>query len=165
MELVLQPQLSSHGDAHQLTNLEQMRRFVLAGNATFTVVSKKTGTRFTFKAARPDESKDRRPVWFRLLNGPNNESDFVFLGTLWQLEDGELGMYIHNRRPGAVSDGALSVKALRWTIEALKGYTDEGKFFASTEVWHEGRCGRCGRKLTVPESIESGFGPECINYV
>jgi len=24
------------------------------------------------------------------------------------------------------------------------------------------RCGRCGRVLTVPESVESGFGPECI---
>ena len=31
--------------------------------------------------------------------------------------------------------------------------------------WHEGRCGRCGRKLTVPESIEAGYGPECINLV
>jgi hypothetical protein len=32
-------------------------------------------------------------------------------------------------------------------------------------VWHEGRCGRCGRKLTVPESIESGFGPECASIL
>jgi hypothetical protein len=29
------------------------------------------------------------------------------------------------------------------------------------KVHHEGRCGRCGRTLTVPESIESGIGPEC----
>jgi hypothetical protein len=29
------------------------------------------------------------------------------------------------------------------------------------EVWHEGRCGACGRRLTVPESIERGLGPEC----
>jgi hypothetical protein len=29
------------------------------------------------------------------------------------------------------------------------------------EVWHEGRCGRCGRALTVPESVERGIGPEC----
>jgi len=33
------------------------------------------------------------------------------------------------------------------------------------EVWHEGRCARCGRRLTVPESISSGFGPECITKV
>ncbi len=26
---------------------------------------------------------------------------------------------------------------------------------------HEGRCGRCGRTLTVPESVTEGIGPEC----
>jgi hypothetical protein len=31
------------------------------------------------------------------------------------------------------------------------------------EVYHEGRCGRCNRKLTVPESIETGLGPECAS--
>jgi hypothetical protein len=29
------------------------------------------------------------------------------------------------------------------------------------EIWHEGKCGKCGRTLTVPLSIETGFGPEC----
>ena len=29
------------------------------------------------------------------------------------------------------------------------------------EVWHEGRCGKCGRVLTVPESLILGLGPEC----
>lgn len=33
------------------------------------------------------------------------------------------------------------------------------------EIWHEGKCGRCGRQLTVPESIESGFGPECVKMI
>ncbi len=33
------------------------------------------------------------------------------------------------------------------------------------EIWHEGRCGRCNRKLTVPESVASGFGPECIGKI
>ena len=28
----------------------------------------------------------------------------------------------------------------------------------SLEVIHSGRCGRCARKLTVPESVASGFG-------
>jgi hypothetical protein len=30
-----------------------------------------------------------------------------------------------------------------------------------TKVYHEAKCARCGR-LTVPESIESGFGPHCL---
>ena len=35
----------------------------------------------------------------------------------------------------------------------------------TVEVWHEGICGRCGRKLTVPESVERGLGPECAGLV
>jgi hypothetical protein len=30
------------------------------------------------------------------------------------------------------------------------------------EVWHEGFCGKCGKRLTVPNSIEIGIGPDCI---
>lgn len=29
------------------------------------------------------------------------------------------------------------------------------------QFWHEGRCGHCGRRLTVPASINTGFGPDC----
>lgn len=29
------------------------------------------------------------------------------------------------------------------------------------EFWHEGRCAACARRLTVPESIATGFGPDC----
>lgn len=28
-------------------------------------------------------------------------------------------------------------------------------------VYHHGICCKCGRKLTTPESLESGIGPEC----
>jgi hypothetical protein len=38
----------------------------------------------------------------------------------------------------------------------------EGILGATLEFWHEGRCGRCGRRLTVPDSIASGYGPECV---
>jgi hypothetical protein len=30
------------------------------------------------------------------------------------------------------------------------------------EFWHEGRCGCCGKLLTVPESISAGYGPVCL---
>ena len=26
------------------------------------------------------------------------------------------------------------------------------------EIWHEGKCGKCGRTLTVPDSIINGLG-------
>jgi DNA-directed RNA polymerase subunit RPC12/RpoP len=30
------------------------------------------------------------------------------------------------------------------------------------KVYHEAKCARCGHRLTVPESIETGFGPNCL---
>jgi hypothetical protein len=51
--------------------------------------------------------------------------------------------------------------AFAWFWDRLRN----GNLPEQVEVHHEGRCGRCGRALTVPESIESGFGPECINHV
>lgn len=54
--------------------------------------------------------------------------------------------------------GALPVKALEWALP----YLTTGKSLPEpAEVWHEGRCGRCGRALTDPESIARGLGPEC----
>jgi hypothetical protein len=32
-------------------------------------------------------------------------------------------------------------------------------------VYHEGRCGACGRRLTTPESISSGLGPVCAGRI
>ena len=31
----------------------------------------------------------------------------------------------------------------------------------SIEIFHDGRCGRCGRQLTDPTSVETGLGPYC----
>jgi len=38
---------------------------------------------------------------------------------------------------------------------------DRGTFPTNFEFWHEGRCAACARRLTVPESIARGLGPEC----
>jgi hypothetical protein len=51
------------------------------------------------------------------------------------------------------------VKTFKTLLESIA----KGALPSGWEFRHEGRCGRCGRTLTVPESIDSGFGPECIN--
>jgi hypothetical protein len=33
------------------------------------------------------------------------------------------------------------------------------------EVHHNGHCARCGRMLTVPESLYTGFGPDCAQQI
>jgi len=109
----------------------------------------------------------RRPVWVKLLTGSNNESDYTFLGTLFP--DGKWPeTTFASFRPGRdckVGPEAPSRKALDWLVEKLSPEVNGRGLFEQAEVWHEDTCGRCGRKLTVPESVESGYGPECIKRV
>ena len=132
----------------QLKTPDQVRTFALAGNATLTLVSKATGNRFTFKIRKPGEHD---PHFVKLLNGADNESDYTFLGTIFDRKT-----FRHGKR-SRVGEDAPSAKAFRWFWDQI----EQGQLSEKVEVWHEGRCGRCGRKLTVPSSIESGIGPVC----
>lgn len=118
--------------------------FILAGNATFTATSLKTLERVTFQVQK---SKDK-DFWFvRSLFGPNNETDFRYIGFI-----GSSGKFLAGNK-GNPNHKHFQVFDWIW---------NKGKLTNSLlKINHEGKCGRCGRKLTVPESIESGFGPEC----
>lgn len=147
--------------AGQLTTVADIRRYVEAGKATLTIKSRKTGTRFTYLFKRPpaEPGKDR-PIWAALLSGPDNVTDYQFLGTLWT--DAAVAYRYRHGGKSKVSSSSPSVLALQWLVKAL---THGEKSLAQAEIWHEGRCGRCGRKLTVPESIANGLGPECAGKV
>jgi hypothetical protein len=143
--------------AHRLTTADAVRDFALAGNATLTLLSRATGVRFTYKIRQPEEHK---PHFVGLLRGADNENDFQFIGTIFKGPH----LFGYSYKPGRnsrVSGDAPSAKAFAWFWKKLRS----NALPDSLEVWHEGRCGRCGRKLTVPESIESGFGPECASIL
>lgn len=123
--------------------------FVLGGNATFTIENTETGNHFTFKVVQPAPDK---PHFVRVLTGPDNENDFTFLGTIFDNQT-----YRHGKR-SPISPTAQSAKVFEWAWPRILSHS----LPQQVHLYHEGRCGRCGHKLTVPESIESGFGPECI---
>lgn len=127
-------------------------QFITAGKAIFTVKNMETANRFTYKAYKPEHKP-----WFYLylLNGTDNESNYAFIGS-FTLEKG----YRHSPK-SKIGNKAQSVMVIEWYLRNLLAKTLPPKI----ETYHEGRCGRCGRKLTVPESIKSGFGPECVKTV
>lgn len=51
---------------------------------------------------------------------------------------------------------------LAWSLRIVDGKTELPPNYG---MFHAGRCGRCGRLLTTPESIESGLGPDCITKI
>ena len=130
--------------------------FIFAGKATFTIRSLKTQVRFTYKVTdlkSPPKYGLKSVHFVNLLRGPDNQKDFAYMGCILNRKDFKTGP------KSRVSDDALSMKALRWMLQEMM---TGGLMHPMLEVWHEGRCGRCGRLLNVPESISTGYGPECI---
>lgn len=155
----------------QFFDPEAVLEFILAGNATFTIESEKTGRHLTYKVQAAKGSNDR--YFVKLLGGPDNENSFYYIGMI--VEDtfrspvagaqagvvSRLGWKFILTRASRVTDETTSVKALRYVLGAL----NRKQMPAMTKVWHSGKCGRCGRRLTVPASLERGIGPECAGIM
>jgi hypothetical protein len=137
-----------HG--HLFETAAEAKAFILAGNATFTIVSKKTQARFTYRVRKPKDADDISFV--QIMNGSDNESSFAYVGFIRN------GIFTHGGRKARAKVDAPSVMAFGWTFISLMR---DSHLPTTVEIWHEGRCGRCNRKLTVPSSIRSGLGPEC----
>ena len=129
---------------------DSIDKFIFAGNAYFTVRNSRTGNRFTFRVSKPKNKRGDGEVHFvSVLTGPENTNNYSFLGTIFDKTN------FRYSRKSAIGADAQSAKAWEWFFQKRNSLPD------FIEVWHAGRCCRCGRMLTVPESIEAGIGPEC----
>ena len=138
------------------------KQFLTAGNAIFTVklspeaAKAQNRTHFTFKI-RQKVNDDNTVVFFvSVLTGPDNTSDYTYLGILNVL----MGQ-VRTTKKSCWNPETYGFKLLNRVLARI--WTDDSKAItdAGFEVYHEGRCGRCGRPLTVPQSIETGIGPDC----
>ena len=80
---------TQHPDNHaygQIVGRDKIRNYLLGGNATFTIVSKSTGRRFTFlvKSAPKDRNQNwstnnqNRDLYFvKVLTGGDNNSSYA----------------------------------------------------------------------------------------
>ena len=142
-------------EGRKLEGTNDILTFSLAGNATLTLVSGASGVRFTYRIKKANLDDPQSPWFVALLSGPDNESHYSYLGCLWAQKEGGV-RFVHGKK-SKIGKEAPSVKGIAWLFAQLQG----GSKLNQAEVWHEGKCGRCGRKLTVPESIEKGLGPDC----
>jgi hypothetical protein len=140
----------------QLTDAKSALTFMLAGKATVTFRSAKTGTHFTYKIQLGEKRQPNDPdTWFvKVLTGPDNSNSFTYMG---MIRNGRFGL----TRASKIGSDATSYKTFTWVFDNLQ----KGVMPELLEIWHEGRCGKCGKKLTVPESIATGFGPDCAKSI
>jgi len=143
----------------QLTQLKDVRAYVFGGRGAFTLVSKETGNRLTFRTERKevvggDGEVEKVLHFVSVLTGPDNTEDYAFLGTIF-----DFGAYRHGKK-SRIDKGAASNKAFEWFWRFVH---DCGRLPSTMEFWHEGKCARCGRALTDPSSISTGLGPVCAS--
>lgn len=130
------------------------RDFILAGRAVFTVSG--AHSRFTFRITRKESDNPRYPdptFFVSVLTGGNNETAYTYMAIL----DPRTGGLTFTKGSKIGKDAPAAV-ALAWTLARVWAGRPLPEPAA---IYAEGRCGRCGRPLTDPESILKSFGPEC----
>ena len=136
---------------------ELTEKFLLAGKALFTVSNPKGG-HFTFKVRRVESEwpigSGRMSLTY-FVNVKTTESDrpYQYIGILNTMT-GDIKCTMKS----VFLPGSKEYDVAKWACQVVIG----GKLIpAGYHIQHAGQCGKCGRTLTDPESIERGIGPEC----
>jgi hypothetical protein len=132
------------------------RDFILAGDAIFTIELPGSG-HHTFRVQYVEANDRWQEAWFvKALIGPDNTCSYAYLGKL-----NEFTGQVTTTARSCWPQDAFPVRLLNRILARV--WSDDHAAYEQHgyKTHHEGRCGRCGRVLTVPSSIESGIGPEC----
>lgn len=127
-----------------MMTVDQIRNFIRAGRATFTIESTKSGKHYTFHAAA---KSDGSILWISALTGPD---EYTYMGKL-------LPKSLEYRETPKSPPAHNLHGILRWFFLHLRN----PRLHPMLVFRHQGNCGRCGRELTTPESIDTGLGPIC----
>jgi hypothetical protein len=137
---------------------DEVQAYVVAGRAVLTLESKRTGNHYTYKVSQARSKLTGLPTpntyFVNLLTGPDNLSDYTYLGMM--TAEGK-ALRFRTTAASRLKQGTPSVAGWNYLLAHL-GY---GRLPSDMVVRHEGRCGKCARVLTHPESLQRGIGPEC----
>lgn len=132
--------------------------FLNSGNAIFTV-SNPSGEHYTYHIVDSDlrDERSSETLYFvHVLTGPNNLHDYTYLGMYdpWG--------FIKMTKASKYDRDSRIVKVLDWAIDVV---FERKKLPDGYAIQHVGKCGRCSRRLTTPESLACGLGPVCRDAV
>lgn len=136
---------------NNLLDSRYVKDFVLGGDAIFTLQSGVTGTYITYKMTRSKKLEDL--YFIKTLYGPDNESDYKYIGCYYA--DTKKFNPQETWKNAPEYTRPKSLRAISYFLAHIEDIPP------TLFVYHEGRCGCCGRRLTTPDSIERGIGPEC----
>jgi hypothetical protein len=137
---------------------DKVHDYLISGNAIFTVQNEKTKRRFTYKISRGKTAAFSHVYYVRVLamNDNNSASSYRFVGA-YTVENG----FVFSKKRAKVSGDSLSVLTIIWVFKNIHTLY----LYPFVKFWHESYCGKCGKKLTTPESLKYGYGRECMKIL
>lgn len=122
---------------------------LLAGNATLTFESKRTGKHFTYTIREKKAKYNEDPSEYLVLYNSKQIGRFI-------------EMQFHYTPPVLIGSESPEQKVMAWIWKHLiKSEHLDSQMY----IYHAGTCVRCGRQLTTPESVLTGIGPECLKLI
>lgn len=140
-----------HENSHVLRNCIDIRDYIHGGHGVVTLEAP-SGEYYTYCFKKPHaEDKFKEGTLFAYCIEGKNQYNYV-------------GMYdLKSFRRTTHSDyeeDSPQFKGAKYII-----YMSLKDFNTPMKLYHEGVCCLCGKKLTKPESIERGIGPECFKRI
>lgn len=142
-------------NAHRLIGAENIKKYCMSGNAIVTLTSP-TKVHYTYYIRAPwREDKDEFESDIRFVYYRNSENRWDYVGGLYKD-----GTFFRSTYHSVVGENHEAFKGMKYLTKMMNQDFDTPMI-----VQHEGACGRCGRRLTDPLSIERGIGPRCYAIV
>jgi uncharacterized metal-binding protein YceD (DUF177 family) len=129
---------------------DAVRIYMLAGKATLTLLSQRTGQHYTYRVSA---SQDGQVSFVSILT---DSDKYQYIGII-----PGYSLAFRTTAKSRLPENSAPVAGFLYFLRAIEAGTMPGNM----TVYHEGSCGRCGRTLTHPESIERGIGPECAQIM
>lgn len=128
--------------------------FILAGKAEFVLHSTKTNEDFKFVLTRK-ESINNKEEYIYFVNVMLSREK-IYAGHI-KFDNDKQEFYFMQGIKGKMPASDRTIRSLLLVINKLFKY----EIVNNLEIFHMGKCGACGKKLTTPESILTGLGPTC----
>jgi len=117
--------------------------------APFTIRSKKSGKDYTFKISQVP-FKDNNYIHIKV------ETEYLNFKYMGWYRDGK----IINKK---LEVNTPASQAVSWFLRQMFSNNFDN-LNQSLDIFHLGKCLKCGKTLTDSNSIEVGFGPVCRNF-
>jgi len=144
-------------------DLAIVRNLLQAGRAVLTILNQTTQGRRTYRVVR---SKKVEGLFWVSIRGDVDSNDKTerkkwIPVCCWKPQKPD-HQAVFTTKFSKVDKTSVAFKGFDWLNKATKLWEkDKGASAPNIQIYHEGRCARCGRALTDPASIKRGLGPEC----